>query len=151
MPRLSLEVQEELKRNLPVAGGIFTNPLDTTNLTAPEPIATAIQVLGRVPDIHMLVYHIGFHPASSWGLNRFNSESFLTPVTGVMREFLRATGKPVLLALRPPQDMYGMPEFLAVQQAFVEAGFPVFYSMRRLARAIARIVARNRSLGRARG
>jgi hypothetical protein len=38
-----------------------------------------------------------------------------------------------------------MTEFLAAQQAFVEAGFPIFYSMRLLARAMVRVIAWNGS------
>ena len=145
VPRLPAEVQAELKQNLPVAGGIFVNPLDTTNLIAPHAISVAMQVLGRVPDIHVLVYHLGFHPIGGWGLGRFSSERFLTPAVRVMEEAVRTTGKPVLLALRPPQVIAGMKEFLTAQEAFVKAGFPVFYSMRQLARALSRVIRWNAS------
>jgi acyl-CoA synthetase (NDP forming) len=141
VPGLSPAVQAELKQGLPVAGSIFINPLDTPNLIAPEAIATAMEVVGRVPGIHMLIYHLGFHPISSWGLGRLSLENFVKPAIGVMKEALRRTGKPVLLALRPPQGLTGMTEFLGAQQAFVEAGFPVFYSMRHLARAMVRVIA----------
>lgn len=140
MPRLSSEVQAELKQSLPVAGGIFINPLDTTNLIAPDAISAAMRVLGRVPGIHMLLYHLGFHPISTWGYGRLSSEGFLKPAIEVMREVVRTTGKPVLLALRPPQSLTGMEEFLAAQEAFVQAGFPVFYSMRQLGRALLRVI-----------
>lgn len=145
MPAFPTEVQEALKRVLPIAGGIFINPLDTTNLTDPNAISKAMGVLGRVPDVHMFVYHLGFHPASSWGLNRFTRERFLEPAVREMGEAVQTTGKPVLIALRPPQEETGMSEFLTAQEAFVGAGFPVFYSMRRLARAMARVIAWNRS------
>jgi hypothetical protein len=145
LPGLSEEVQEELKQHLPVPGSIFVNPLDTPNLTTPDAIAAGMQVLGRVPGIHMLVYHLGFHPIGSWGLGRYGSQDFLKPAVQVMKEAKESTGKPVLLALRPPQDLDGMREFLVAQEAFVGAGFPVFHSMRRLARATSRVVAWNRS------
>jgi hypothetical protein len=53
-----------------------------------------------------------------------------------MKEAMGKTGKPVLLALRPPEDPNGLMEFLDAQQAFVDAGFPALYSMRQLARAM---------------
>jgi len=81
-----------------------------------------------------------FHPISRWGLGRLSSEDFLTPVIGAMKETVRENGKPVVLALRPPQDLDGMKEFLAVQEAFVGAEFPVFHSMRKLARSVARVI-----------
>jgi hypothetical protein len=132
-----------LKQSLPVAGSIFINPLDTPNLIAPEAISTAMQVLGRVPGIHMLIYHLGFHPISRWGLGRLSLENFVKPAIAVMKEAMRKTGKPVLLALCPPQGLDGMTEFLAAQQEFVKEGFPVFYSMRQLARAMVRVIAWN--------
>jgi acyl-CoA synthetase (NDP forming) len=143
VPCLSPGVQAELKQSLPVAGSIFANPLDTPNLIVPEAISTAMQVLGRVPEIHMLIYHLGFHPISRWGLGRLSPDNFVKPAVGVMKEAQRKTGKPILLALRPPQGLDGMMEFLAAQKAFVEAGFPVFYSMRHLARAMVRVNAWN--------
>ncbi len=145
VPCLSAAVQAELKQRLPVAGSIFINPLDTPNLIVPEAISTAMQVLGRVPGIQMLIYHLGFHPISRWGLGRLSLENFVRPAIGVMKEALRDTGKPVLLALRPPQGHEGMTEFLAAQEEFVKAGFPVFYSMRQLARAMVRVIVWNGS------
>jgi len=144
MPCLSPAVQAELKKRLPVAGSIFINPLDTPNLVLPEAISKAMQVMGRVPEIHLLIYHLGFHPLSRWGWGRLALENFVNPAIGVMREAQRKSGKPVLLALRPPQDLQGMAEFLAAQEAFVKAGFPVFYSMRRLARAMVRVISWNK-------
>jgi acyl-CoA synthetase (NDP forming) len=145
VPGLSPAVQAELKQSLPVAGSIFTNPLDTPNLIVPEAISTAMQVLGRIQGIDMLIYHLGFHPISHWGWGRLSLENFVNPAIDVMKEAQRKTGKPVLLALRPPQGLDGMAEFLAAQQAFVKAGFPVFYSMRHLARAMVRAIAWNKS------
>jgi len=151
VPCLSLEVQAELKQSFPVAGSIFINPLDALNLIVPEAISTAMQVIGRVPGIDMLIYHLGFHPLSNWGWGRLSLENFVKPSIGVMKEAKRKTGKPVLLALRPPQVLDGMAEFLAAQEAFVKAGFPVFYSMRQLARAMVRVIAWNGSRPDSRG
>ena len=69
----------------------------------------------------MLVYHLGFHPVGSWGMGRFSARTFLDPVTAVIRAARDAVGKPVLIALRPPEDLEGMKEFLAAQEAFVAA------------------------------
>ena len=151
VPPFSPAVQAELKQSFPVAGSIFINPLDTLNLIVPQAISTAMQVIGRVPGIHMLIYHLGFHPISQWGLGRLSLENFVKPAIGVMKEALRKTGKPVLLALRPPQGLDGMTEFLAAQQAFAEEGFPVFYSMRQLARAMVKVIAWNGSRPDSRG
>jgi len=145
MPPFSSEVQAELKKHLPVAGSMFSNPLDTPNLTTPEAIVAATRVLGKVSDIHTLVYHLGFHPASRWGYERFSSPAFLEPAIGAFENVRQTAGKPVVLVLRPALDEGGLKEFLATQEAFVKAGFPVFYSLHNGAEAMARVVAWNQN------
>jgi hypothetical protein len=88
----------------------------------------------------MIVYHLGFHPISQWGLGRFSSAEFLEPVVASFVEATEVTGKPVLLALRPPLQLNGMEEFVATRSAFVNAGLPVFHSLRGAARAMSRTV-----------
>jgi acyl-CoA synthetase (NDP forming) len=141
LPHLSSEIQEEMRRHLPVAGSIFSNPVDTPNLATPDAISTAVRILSRVPEVHTVLYHLGFHPISRWGYGRFSSGAFLEPTIASLIENQEATGKPVLLALRPPLDLNGMEEFLAAQAAFVKAGLPVFHSLREAATALSRIVA----------
>jgi len=148
VPRLSQELQEELKRHLPIAGSIFTNPIDTPNMIDPKSISVALRTVGRSPDIHAIVYHLGFHPIGSWGLGRFSSPAFLGPAIAAIQGAQQEIGKPVLMALRPAQDLEGMKEFLETQKALVEAGLPVFHSLRDLARAVHRIIVWK---GRARG
>jgi acetyltransferase len=144
LPRFSKETQEALKRKLPLAGSIFINPLDTPNLATGDAVSVAMDILSRDPEIELIVYHLGFHPISRWGLGRVVADDFLRSAIDAMGEAARKQGKPVLLALRPALDLKGMKEFLAVQGAFVEAGFPVFHSMRKLARAVARVLAWHR-------
>jgi hypothetical protein len=109
-----------------------------------------MQIFGRVRGF-ICLFIISFHPLSNWGWGRLSLETFVKPAIGVMKEAQRKTGKPVLLALRPPEGLSGMTEFLDAQQAFVEAGFPVFYSMRQLARAMVRVIAWNGSCPDSRG
>jgi acyl-CoA synthetase (NDP forming) len=141
LPRLSSEVQSELRKHLPLAGSIFSNPVDTPNLATPEAASTAVRILSEAPHIHMIVYHLGFHPISQWGFGRFASPAFLEPIIESFTAAGEATGKPVVLALRPPRQLNGMEEFVAAQEAFVKAGLPVFHSLRDGARAMSRAVA----------
>lgn len=143
LPEFSYDAQNSLKEVLPVPGSIFVNPLDTPNLTTPEAIKAALDVLGEQPEIDMLVYHLGFHPMGSWGLGLFSSQQYLDTIIGIFKENIQSCGKPILMALRPPQDLPAVKEFLIVQESFVKAGFPVFHSMRHLARAMNRLVAWN--------
>jgi acyl-CoA synthetase (NDP forming) len=143
LPRLSAEVREDLKGYIPLAGSIFGNPIDSTSLLSPEGILAILRRLGELPDIHMFVFHLGYHPVSHWGSERLRS--VVPQAVEALLEAKRVTGKPVLLALRPSPDLQGMKDFFAAQEAFVEAGFPVFHSLFKLALAMARVVAWNQA------
>jgi hypothetical protein len=93
----------------------------------------------------MIIYHLGFHPISRWVFSSFASPAFLEPVIESFIAATEATGKPVLLALRPPLQSNGMEEFVAIQAAFVKAGLPVFHSLREGARAVSRALAWSRA------
>jgi len=140
MPGFTSEIQTELKKDLPVAGSIFANPLDTPNMTSPEAISSALSVLGPANEIDILVYHLGFHPISTWGFGRFSSPDYLSELVDIMSKAIEKYGKPILFALRSPEDLEGMKEFLLVEENLVKAGFPVFYSMAGLAKAISRVI-----------
>jgi len=140
-PSLSQEIRRALAKFLPSAGAIFSNPLDATNLVLPDIICKTMKVLGGSPDIHMMLYHMGFHPVTRWGEGRFSSEFFLKPATEALREAHDETKKPVLLALGPSSDLVGAEELLKVQEAFVNAGLPVFHALDKAALAMARVAA----------
>lgn len=141
LPLLSQEIQAELRRLLPIAGAIFSNPVDATTLLFPDAISATMRVLGRVPEIDMLLYHLGFHPVSRWGAGLASSPTFLRATIDALTEARQATGKPVLLALRPPPSPEGTKAFFDAQEALVRAGFPVFHSLRQAGAAMVRVVA----------
>lgn len=141
VPPLSTETQAEMLKFLPLAGSILINPIDAGNLATPEAIASTMKVVSRVPEIQMLIYHLGFHPISSWGGGRFAMPAFLEPTTKAIEDVIASSGKPVILALRPPLDIDEMKDFLAAQNAFVGAGLPVFHSLHQAGKAMARVIA----------
>ncbi len=139
LPAFSPEVQAELKQCLPVTGGGFVNPVDATNLATPEAIYDTLRVTGSVPDIHFLLYHLGFHPISRWGKGRLSSPDYLEATVDAFKRAQQSTEKPIILAMRPAPDVEGMKEFLIVQETFIKAGFPVFHSLRQAASAMAKV------------
>jgi acyl-CoA synthetase (NDP forming) len=141
LPRFSEAVGQELKGFLPGDGAIFTNPLDATSLVFPEAIYRTVKVLGKSPDIDMIMYHMGFHPVTRWGTGLISSDMFLRPAVDALNRAHEESKKPVMLALGPASDMLAMEEFLKVQSAFVGAGLPVFRSIEKAALAMARTVA----------
>jgi acyl-CoA synthetase (NDP forming) len=140
VPSLSKVTQAELLKFLPLAGSILINPIDAGNLATPEAIAGTLKIVSRVPEAHILLYHLGFHPISSWGGGRFASPAFLEPTITAMNAVRETTGKPVVLALRPPLNLDDMKDFLAAQDAFARAGLPVFHSLHQAGKALARVI-----------
>lgn len=136
---LTPDVQAQLKDLLPNAGAIFTNPLDATNLMYPDVIYKTLKVIGGSPRIDMIMYHMGFHPATRWGEGIYSSEFFLKPAAEALHKAHGEINKPVLLALGPASDMVGMEEMLKVQEAFIHQGLPVFRSIEKAALAMARV------------
>ena len=134
-------VQAQLKDLLPNAGGIFTNPLDATNLVYPDVIYKTLKVIGGSPGIDMIMYHMGFHPVTRWGEGIYGSEFFLKPAAEALHKAHEEINKPVLLALGAASDMVGMEEMLKVQAAFIGEGLPVFRSIQKAALAMARVEA----------
>ncbi len=141
VPSLPSEVRDELKGFLPLAGGIFSNPVDSNGLLDPANLLQTLKVLGALPYIHLFLYHLGFHPVTRWGRGRITAPTVLGKTIEALNEARQSTGRPVLVALCPATNIEGMKEFLRVQEACAQAGFPVFYSPRQLAKAITYILA----------
>jgi acetyltransferase len=129
----------EMRQWLPAAGAIFTNPLDATNLIYPDIIQKTMLALGKISDLHMFMYHMGFHPVSRWGEGRFANDFFIKPVIEAFDTARKTTGKPVILALGLASDMAGTQERLQIQEAMVKAGLPVFGNIDKAAVAMARL------------
>ncbi len=138
---LSEQAQAELKKFLPNAGAIFTNPLDATNLVFPEVIYQTMKAISQSPSVDIMMYHMGFHPVTRWGEGRFANDFFLKPAADAIQKAGRETNKPVILALGPASDAAGTDEQLKVQEGFVKAGLPIFRSIEKAGLAMARVEA----------
>jgi acyl-CoA synthetase (NDP forming) len=140
LPPLSARAEGRLKEVLPVDGSIFANPLDTPNMASPDAIYKTLAVIGGLPEIHMLVYHQGFHPISRWGMGRFSTDVFKKDFVEALLSARKETRKPVYTILRAPLHMAGLEEFLSVQSTLVKARLPVFYDFSNFSKAIAGIL-----------
>jgi acyl-CoA synthetase (NDP forming) len=141
VPPLSKSTQTALLQFLPLAGAILINPIDASNLATPEAIVNTMRVVDKLPEIHMLLYHLGFHPISSWGGGRFAQPSFLNPTIEGINDVKKSSGKPVIMVLRTPNNISNMKDFLAVQEAFVKADIPTFNSLHQAGKAMANVIA----------
>jgi len=138
-PPLTPDVRQELGKFLPIKGGIFSNPLDAINILQPDIMYQSMRILGNSPDIHILLYHMGFHPVTRWGDGHYGHDGFLKPATEALLKAQRETRKPLLLALGPASDLTGAEEMFKVQESFVNAGLPVFHSLEKAALTMAKV------------
>lgn len=141
VPPLSKGTQMELLNFLPLAGAILINPIDASNLATPKAIIETMKVVSHLPEINILLYHLGFHPISSWGGGRFTQPDFLDPLIEGINVVRKSAGKPTLLVLRQPNNLNNMKDFLIVQEALAKAGLPTFYSLHQAGKAMARVIA----------
>ncbi len=146
LPAPTERQRKALQAVLPLDGSIFANPLDASTLGSPEAIQKTLTIMGDNPEVHMLVYHMGFHPITQWGLGLFSSgdlqKSFAEALSGAGRE----CQKPVFVILHPPTDLAGIKEFLGMHTALTGAGLPVFYEMEKFARAMVRVINREQTI-----
>ena len=140
MPPFPEALQDKLKAVLPVAGSIFCNPLDTTNMASPEAIEAGIGVLSGADDIDMIVYHMGFHPISRLGIGFFSDKGKIQAMVEAMKAGVGSSGKSLILTVRVPQQLEAVKELLTIQEIFIDAGFPVFNTMGDMARAMRRVI-----------
>ncbi len=139
VPALSPEIQEELKQFPPFVGSMFTNPVDSEDISHPEDLLRALQVLGNIPEIDSLLFHSGFHPFTRWtkGPGRLTvSAPLLTAVIDSLRRARQLIGKPIFLVLSQPTNITEMKEFVQAQEACVQANFPVFHTFEGVAQAM---------------
>jgi acetate---CoA ligase (ADP-forming) len=139
VPGFSAATRSELKGFLDYAGAIFANPLDATNLVVPDIIYRTLRVIGKDPEIDMMMYQMGFHPTTKLGDGRFLGE-FSQHAPEALHKASVELGKPVLMALGPGPDKVGMDEFLGLQDAFVKANVAIFHSIEKAALAMSRVV-----------
>jgi len=144
VPQFPPKIRMKLQQFLPFDGAIFSNPVDSSLLLSGEAILATLNTVAKAPGIGMIFYHIGFHPSSRWGVGAFGSQEFVQPIIDAMDESQKANHKPVVVVLHPAEDGMGSEDYLAARAAFVEAGLPVFSSLRRAADAVAKVMDWNR-------
>lgn len=138
-PQFSKNTHNKLSKILPVAGAIFSNPLDATNILQPDIIYQAFKTVGSSPDIHMMLYHMGLHPVTRWGRKIYSDESFSKRASEALKKVHDETQKPVLVVLGPPSTLAGADEMFRLRDVFAAAGLPVFHSLEKAALAMTRI------------
>jgi len=144
-PLLPEHTQAELREFTPLAGTSVRNPVDTIAIFEPPKLERTLLAIGRAENIHSVLYHTSF----SWGSWRRSSSSWLGGLDPaqymdvMVQQMVRAreaTGKPIVVVLRPALDVEAMERSLAFQERCCRAGFPIYPTIPRAANAIAKVM-----------
>jgi len=142
-PVLPEHTQKALGEINPVAGTSVRNPVDTIAIFEPSKLEQTLRIIGEAENIDVILYHTSF----SWGRGRrLMAMLGADPITYMQMQVQQmvkardASGTPIVVVLRPPQDVESMERTAAFQEKCWQAGFPVFPTIPRAANAIAKNV-----------
>jgi len=142
-PLLSQRVQEELRRFTPVAGSSVRNPVDTLAIMEPTKLADTLCLVASDEAVDVLLAHTGF----GWGPGRvatamgLDLDGLMEAVVDVLARAREAAKKPIVLVVATPPLLEATDYSLRFLERCWRRGFPVFPSIPRAAKAIARMVA----------
>jgi len=142
-PALSHRVQEELRRFTPMAGSSVRNPVDTLAVMEPAKLADTLCLVASEEAVDVLLAHTGF----GWGPGRvatamgLDLDGLMQAVVDALERAREAAKKPLALVVATPPILEATQYSLQFQELCWRRGFPVFPSIPRAAKAIARMVA----------
>lgn len=136
IPTLPTDIQEQLRRYVPIAGTSIRNPLDSGMLMGrPDELVEVMQLIGASPAVDLFLVHMS---SGTDGSGRYGP----TPrdVARTLVRAAQAAGKPVAVALRSGPTPQAAQAANALWDACLDAGLPIYPSIRQAARAIAAFI-----------
>ena len=132
VPSLPAEMREELKELTTEAGNIFNNPIDTQSfMVGVEEFSKTVRIVADWDGIDLLIVHIAHESLMmEMGMTR--------TFVNVAIDTLKKIGKPTAVALYGASSPKGWATIFEEQQQCMDAGFPVFYSVKTAANAISK-------------
>ena len=142
-PVLSRRVQEELRRFTPVAGSSVRNPVDTMAIMEPARLADTLCAVASDEAVDVVLSHGGF----GWGPGRvatgmgLDLSGLMDAVVDTLVRAREAVKKPIAVVMYTPPLLEATQYSLRFQERCWRHGFPVFPTIPRAAKAIARMIA----------
>jgi len=137
LPPIPVDIRNELKKFVPVAGSIFRNPLDIAGvLNNPPKMGQVIRIVSGWKEIDLLILHLGVE-LSGYPISRRN---LLQPRAEALIGAARDADKPVALVVHAVYSAASYQGFFKVRQMCSEAGLPFYTSIRQAADAIDKLI-----------
>jgi acyl-CoA synthetase (NDP forming) len=140
-PVLPEATQRALREFTPVAGTSVRNPVDTIVIFDPALLRDTVTIVGDAENVDAVMFHTsfsfgGWRRSASW----FDPQAYREKSLEALVEARRASGKPVIVVLRPPLSVESMEQSTAFQELCWRAGIPAFPSIPRAAGALAKLL-----------
>ena len=138
VPPLPLEIREELLKFTPKAGSSVRNPIDTqVILSEPNWFLDTVRIISSWKGIDLVIVLVG--PIDVFP-SYIGEQSMYGLMVKAMLEASIASAKPVAAVVQPGihPEMYN--DMFGAQQEFASAGFPVYPTMIRAAKAIDKFI-----------
>ncbi len=142
LPELPAQTQAELRRFVPLAGTSVRNPVDTVTVFGEQMLYDTLRIVASAPNIDSVLLQLGF------GLGRAqrdlpgapSAEEWARQLASAVARAREDSGKPIGVVARtfPRRDVNE--RLMALVEACVECGVPLFLSLPGLARVLAKIV-----------
>lgn len=139
VPHLPESVQEKLREFTPIAGTSVRNPIDSNVIFDVQSLQHTLRLAATAANIDMIIYYTG----AGWGPPRggdFDPSRRLRESVSAMKQVREESGKPIIIVARTPLDARSMEATVAFQERCWQEGFPVFPSVSRAVRAVARMM-----------
>jgi acyl-CoA synthetase (NDP forming) len=137
LPSLPETIKWELKKFTRLAGNIFRNPLDMSDIiNIPPEMGHAVRVVGNWTGIDLLILHLGVEigPYSLLNLNT------LEALGEALIDAAKEVGKPAVLVAHAICSPHGYQEVSRLQEMCSEASLPFYPSIQRAASAINKVI-----------
>jgi acyl-CoA synthetase (NDP forming) len=143
-PVLPEAAQVSLRELNPAAGTSIRNPVDSLAIFEPGGLEKTLRIVGAAENVDVLIPHVSV----GWGGGRRamagspmpEPEVFIKALVAQITSAHDAVGKPVAVVVRPALSLEGMERTLLFEAECARVGLPVFPTISRCARAIAKLL-----------
>jgi acyl-CoA synthetase (NDP forming) len=133
---LSGETRGKLQKIIHEPGTSVKNPVDLANAWGnPEIVERAIEILAGDKEVDFLIVEISAHFSAIYA--SFFDSNFHEKIIGAIKKAKETVKKPIFLILSPSSYEE---ERLRYKRELLKAGFPIFPSIQRVARAISNLL-----------
>lgn len=145
LPPLLPETQAALAKVTHEAGTSIRNPIDTTSVWEEEGFEASFRPVAEAPNVHAILYHTSFGAGPMARLG--DPRGRMVKQAETLGRIQQATGKPIVVAIRPATNVEGFAQSLDFQELCWRAGLATYPSVARAGVALGHLLRWQRQRG----